>query len=101
MTSFRASGAAASAHDARIGVVLQIQNKMIRRVWSTLIDRMAKEEAHTRGITRRAVSDDGIIARVTTALANEGARVLDEGYVTRAGDIDLIYCFHTGAVPQT
>ena len=32
------------------------------------------------GSTRRAVSDDEIIARVMTALANEGARVLEDGY---------------------
>jgi len=61
-----------------------------------LIDRMAEEEAHARGIARRAVSDDEIIARITTALANEGARVLAEGYATRAGDIDVIYCYGFG-----
>jgi hypothetical protein len=32
-----------------------------------------------------------IIARIMTALANEGARVLEEGYATRAGDIDVVY----------
>ena len=26
-----------------------------------------------------------------TALANEGARVLEEGYATRASDIDVVY----------
>ena len=57
---------------------------------------MAEEEARKRGITRRAVSDDEIIARITTALANEGARVLEEGYATRAGDIDVIYCYGFG-----
>jgi 3-hydroxyacyl-CoA dehydrogenase len=61
-----------------------------------LIDRMAEEEALARGIRRRAVSDDEIIARITTALANEGARVLEEGYATRAGDIDVIYCYGFG-----
>ena len=61
-----------------------------------LIDRMAEEEARERGIARRAVSDDEIIARITTALANEGARVLEEGYATRAGDIDVIYCYGFG-----
>jgi 3-hydroxyacyl-CoA dehydrogenase len=61
-----------------------------------LIDRLAEEEAHKRGITRRAVSDDEIVARITTALANEGARVLEEGYATRAGDIDVIYCYGFG-----
>src|SRR5439155_1058699 len=37
-----------------------------------------------------------IIARIATALANEGARVLEEGYATRAGDIDIIYVYGFG-----
>jgi 3-hydroxyacyl-CoA dehydrogenase len=61
-----------------------------------LIDQLAEEEAGKRGLTRRPVSDDEIIARITTALANEGARVLDEGYAARAGDIDVIYCYGFG-----
>jgi 3-hydroxyacyl-CoA dehydrogenase len=61
-----------------------------------LIDQLAEEEARKRGVTRRAVSDDEILARITTALANEGARVLEDGYATRAGDIDVIYCYGFG-----
>jgi 3-hydroxyacyl-CoA dehydrogenase len=61
-----------------------------------LIDQMAEEEAKKRGIRRRAVPDEEIIARITTALANEGARVLEDGYATRAGDIDVIYCYGFG-----
>jgi 3-hydroxyacyl-CoA dehydrogenase len=56
-----------------------------------LIDQLASDEAAKRGTTRRRVTDDEVIARITTALANEGARVLDEGYAVRAGDIDVIY----------
>jgi 3-hydroxyacyl-CoA dehydrogenase len=61
-----------------------------------LIDQLAEEEAKKRGITRRPVSDDEIIARITTALANEGARVLEEGFATRAGDIDIVYVYGFG-----
>ena len=32
------------------------------------------------------------LARITTALANEGARVLEDGFAIRASDIDVIYC---------
>jgi len=39
---------------------------------------------------------DQILARIMTALANEGARVLEEGYASRAGDIDVIYCYGFG-----
>jgi 3-hydroxyacyl-CoA dehydrogenase len=42
------------------------------------------------------VDDDEIIARIMTALANEGARVLEEGYATRASDIDVVYCHGFG-----
>ena len=55
------------------------------------MDLIAAEEALKRGIQRRAIDDDEILARVTTALANEGARALDEGVALRAGDIDVIY----------
>ena len=61
-----------------------------------LVDDIAKEEAARRGITRRAVSDEEILARITTALANEGARVLEDGYATRASDIDVIYSYGFG-----
>jgi 3-hydroxyacyl-CoA dehydrogenase len=61
-----------------------------------LVDELAAEEAAKRGITRRTVSDDEILARIMTALANEGARVLEDGYATRAGDIDVIYCYGFG-----
>jgi 3-hydroxyacyl-CoA dehydrogenase len=61
-----------------------------------LIDQMAEEEAGKRGIRRRPIADEEIIARIMTALANEGARVLEEKFATRAGDIDVIYCYGFG-----
>jgi 3-hydroxyacyl-CoA dehydrogenase len=61
-----------------------------------LIERLAEEAAARRGIGRRSISSDEIIARITTALANEGALVLEEGYATRAADIDVIYCYGFG-----
>ena len=61
--------------------------------WST---RSRPRKPRKRGITRRAVADDEILARITTALANEGARVLEDGFALRAGDIDVIYCYGFG-----
>ena len=61
-----------------------------------LIDQLAEEEARKRGVTRGTVSADEIIARITTALANEGAKVLEEGFAIRAGDIDVIYAYGFG-----
>jgi 3-hydroxyacyl-CoA dehydrogenase len=66
------------------------------RIHDSLVDQIAAEEAAKRGITRRAVTDEEIIARIMTALANEGARVLEEGYATRASDIDAVYCYGFG-----
>jgi 3-hydroxyacyl-CoA dehydrogenase len=61
-----------------------------------LIEQIANEEAKKRGITRRPISDEEIVARITTALANEGARVLEEKFATRPGDIDVIYVYGFG-----
>ena len=61
-----------------------------------LIDELAAKEAARRGIVRRAITDAEIIARITTALANEGARILDEGYAVRPGDLDVIYVYGFG-----
>jgi 3-hydroxyacyl-CoA dehydrogenase len=61
------------------------------RIPDPIVDELAAEEAAQRGVTRRVVTEKEIIARIMTALANEGARVLEEGYATRASDIDVVY----------
>jgi 3-hydroxyacyl-CoA dehydrogenase len=61
-----------------------------------LVDTLASDVSSRRGVTRRVVPDEEILARVTTALANEGARVLEEGFANRASDIDVIYCYGFG-----
>ena len=53
----------------------------------TLIEQVAKD----LNIPRRAVSDDEIVTRVLTAMANEGLKILGEGIALRAGDIDVAY----------
>jgi 3-hydroxyacyl-CoA dehydrogenase len=66
------------------------------RTTDPLIEQLANEEAKKRGITRRPIADEEIVARITTALANEGARVLEEKFATRPGDIDVIYVYGFG-----
>src|SRR4051812_8734025 len=66
------------------------------RIPDPLIEQLAEDAAKARRITRRTITDDEILARVTTALANEGARVLEGGFASRASDIDVIYCFGFG-----
>ena len=55
------------------------------------VDRML--EAHRReiGVSTRAVSDEEIVERLVWSLANEGARILEEGIALRASDIDVVY----------
>jgi len=53
----------------------------------TLIETTAK----AAGIQRRVISDSEILERCLYAMINEGARILDEGYASRAADIDVIY----------
>jgi 3-hydroxyacyl-CoA dehydrogenase len=43
-----------------------------------------------------AIDDDAIVERVTAALADEGARLIEEGCAARAGDIDVIACYGLG-----
>jgi 3-hydroxyacyl-CoA dehydrogenase len=66
-----------------------------------LIEELAEAAAKKRGLTRKPIPDDEIIARITTALANEGARVLEEGFATRAGDIDVVYAYGFGFPRQS
>jgi len=40
---------------------------------------------------RNAVSPQEIVERTIYALINEGARILEEGYALRSGDIDVVY----------
>jgi 3-hydroxyacyl-CoA dehydrogenase len=48
------------------------------------------------GITPREISEDEIVDRLTLALANEGACILEEGIAQRASDIDVVYCHGYG-----
>ncbi len=66
------------------------------RIPDPVVEDIAADEARRRGVTRRTVNDDEIVARITTALANEGARVLEQGFAQRASDIDVIYCHGFG-----
>ena len=43
------------------------------------------------GLSKRAISDEEIVQRLIFALANEGARILEEGIASKASDIDIVY----------
>ncbi|MGH8843914.1 MAG: 3-hydroxyacyl-CoA dehydrogenase NAD-binding domain-containing protein, partial [Advenella sp.] len=52
-----------------------------------LIETFRKE----KGVTPRKISDQEIVERCVYALANEGAKILEEGIALRASDIDIVY----------
>ncbi|MBQ5965249.1 3-hydroxyacyl-CoA dehydrogenase NAD-binding domain-containing protein [Massilia sp. ZL223] len=43
------------------------------------------------GVARREISNQEIVERLVFALANEGAKILEEGIALRASDIDMVY----------
>ena len=56
-----------------------------------VVDGIIEEYRREIGIAPRAISDDEIVDRCVLALANEGARILEEDIAQRASDIDVVY----------
>jgi len=54
---------------------------------AALVRKWAAEE----GIRQREIPAEEIVSRCVYALVNEGARILEEGFASRAVDIDIIY----------
>ncbi|MBM3810561.1 MAG: 3-hydroxyacyl-CoA dehydrogenase [Acidimicrobiia bacterium] len=52
---------------------------------------LARKLAAEAGIPQREISREEILDRCLLALANEGARILDEGIALRSVDIDVVY----------
>jgi len=52
-----------------------------------------------KGIEARKISDEEIIERLFFTLVNEGFKILEEGYVARPSDIDIVYIFGYGFPP--
>ncbi|HEX4996971.1 MAG TPA: 3-hydroxyacyl-CoA dehydrogenase NAD-binding domain-containing protein, partial [Terriglobia bacterium] len=55
------------------------------------IEALIRETAREAGIATRTISSEEIIERCLYVMINEGARILEEGFAQRAGDIDTIY----------
>jgi len=75
-------------YDYRAGV----REPLTSQVVSELID------AHrlARGIAPRKITDEEIVQRLVYALVNEGARILEDGIASKAGDIDMVYLLGYG-----
>jgi len=58
---------------------------------SQLVNDMIVKHSQDIGVERRAIPDSEIVERLVYALANEGAKILEEGIALRASDIDMVY----------
>ena len=52
---------------------------------------MIEASREARDLTPRKVTQQEIVQRLVFALVNEGARILEEGISSKAGDIDMVY----------
>ena len=64
------------------------------------IEALFAEEAKKAGIKAREVSDQEILDRLTFALINRGAFLLEEGVALRPGDVDIVYVYGYGFPPH-
>ena len=62
-----------------------------KRVVDPAVTQLALDVSRQKGITRRPIAPETIERHVLAALANEGAKILTEGIVPRALDIDIVY----------
>ena len=52
---------------------------------------LIEQASQVAGIARRPIGDDEIRDRLILPMVNEGARLVEEGIVERASDIDLVW----------
>ena len=60
------------------------------------VERIIVAASEKAGMTRRSIPRQEILERMIYPMINEGARILDEGIATRAGDIDIIWIYGYG-----
>lgn len=67
-----------------------------KRTPDPLVLEVIEQQAQAQGITRREISDEEILDRLTLALINEGFKILEEDVAQRPSDIDVVYVFGYG-----
>jgi 3-hydroxyacyl-CoA dehydrogenase len=55
------------------------------------VEKLVLDYSREVGVARRPIADGEIVERCMFALANEGAKILEEGIALRASDIDIVY----------
>src|SRR6059036_3431747 len=61
-----------------------------------LIEQLIISHSKERGFTRRPISDQEILERSLYSMINEGAKILEEGIVSRPHDIDIVWIYGYG-----
>ena len=56
-----------------------------------VVEKIIEDYRKEIGVRPREIPDNEIVERCVFALANEGARILEEGIAQRASDIDVVY----------
>eukprot|EP00490_Sorites_sp_Unknown_P012064 CAMPEP_0114695530 /NCGR_PEP_ID=MMETSP0191-20121206/71454_1 /TAXON_ID=126664 /ORGANISM="Sorites sp." /LENGTH=750 /DNA_ID=CAMNT_0001991873 /DNA_START=60 /DNA_END=2310 /DNA_ORIENTATION=+ len=59
-----------------------------------------EEIRKAKGVTARKVSDEEICERMFFSMINEGFKILEEGFVARSSDIDIVYIYGYGFPPS-
>jgi 3-hydroxyacyl-CoA dehydrogenase len=67
-----------------------------KRVEDAEAELLVRRAASEAGVEQRRIDEQEIVDRCVLALVNEGARILEEGYALRAGDIDVVYLYGYG-----
>lgn len=59
-----------------------------------------EEIRKAKGVVARQVPDEEIIERMFFSMINEGFKILEEGFVARSSDIDIVYIYGYGFPPS-
>tara|TARA_R110001592_G_scaffold363372_1_gene685998 strand:+ start:102437 stop:104527 length:2091 start_codon:yes stop_codon:yes gene_type:complete len=62
-----------------------------KRIADPEVIELTRTLAEKWGIAQRDISEEEIIDRLSLALANEGAEIVDEGIASRPSDVDVVY----------
>jgi len=58
-----------------------------------------EEVRNMKGVTPRTITDEEIVERLFFSLINEGFKILEEGFVAKSSDVDIVYIFGYGFPP--
>jgi 3-hydroxyacyl-CoA dehydrogenase len=78
-------------HGQKTGAGYYKYDENRKRIVDPEIEALIRAEAEALQIKQRSIPADEIVERSLLRLANEGARILEEGIALRASDIDTMY----------